>query len=127
MSEKNGYNALETAVVTDEGKAMLVWRGEPPFVVEQSETEDFAAAKPIYEGNAKNLYVTGLREGTHFFRVRGATGVTDPPLAVKAHYKPGWLVWTLMLSGLVILAATAVAILAGHRASAAREREGGEP
>lgn len=77
-------------------------------------------AEPIdyYSGLDERTFLSGLAEGTYFFRVRALDAESRPGewsevLAIKVDYVDRWKVNLLMLIGLLCLLATVVIIVRG--------------
>lgn len=85
------------------------------FELQQATTKSFSETKTRYRGPDRGSVITGLGEGTYFFRVR----VSDAdhwsaPVRVEVKYMNMALVWTLMGVGVFVFGATVTAILRGH-------------
>jgi hypothetical protein len=113
-------------VSADEGHATLSWtvadRDDEDwrFEVQQSFDEGFDNAEIRNPGGDRSMFVSGLPDGTNYFRIRavgahGATGNWSEPLLVVVDYPGRGLVLTLFGMGCLVFVATVVAVLAGHR------------
>lgn len=115
----------QAPVETDQGYVTVSWQldgaedaadGRPEFVLEQSRRANFRASVVRYRGVDTASFLSGLDEGSHFFRVRMAAtpGGWSEPLHVVVNYPPLSRVWLLMGVGAVCLAALVATILGGH-------------
>lgn len=116
-----------TPIESEEGKVVLTWSWptSPPdrpveFEVQGAATPGFAAARVLYEGPDRATVITGLLEGTYFYRVRAITGKDDftpwsEPLEVQVDYPNRQTVGWLIGLGLVVFLATVTAVGVGHR------------
>jgi hypothetical protein len=119
-------------VTANEGHLRLSWKpeGEVPdlsFELERSLNADFREVTPRKVGADRSSYVSGLRQGENYFRVRAVTAAGDAgpwseALVVRVDYPSRRQVFVLMAVGAVLLIATVVLILTGHaRRRGARE------
>ena len=120
-----------------EGHTRLVW--EVPgaeaealvFQLEQADTVRFQDARVSYEGPDRGRFVTGLPDGSTFYRVRAKTGADAPygpwsePVEVVVDYTPMRTVWILMAAG-GLMALTLLVVVVTGRKRTAREQEGAE-
>ncbi len=119
-------------MTANEGHLRLSWKpeGEVPdlsFELERSLHADFREAALRKVGADRASYISGLREGENYFRVRAVTpageaGPWSEALVVRVDYPSRRQVFVLMTVGAVLLIATVVLILTGH----ARRRGEGE-
>jgi hypothetical protein len=124
----------ETEVVsTNEGHATLSWtlpsRGHlnsnSDFQLQQSRDPGFANHRVRHMGPERSFFVSGLRGGRTYFRVRAVVDGSPPgpwsdTLVVDVEYPGNRQVVLLLAVGCVVLATTAAAILTGW----ARNRRG---
>lgn len=108
--------AAET--VSEDGVVGFAWE-EPAettdFELQQATAADFSDAKVRYHGPDRGSVITGLGEGTYFFRVRAEGSKTwSAPVKVEVRYMDMGLVWALMGVGVFMFGATVTAIVRGH-------------
>lgn len=107
---------LEEAV-SDNGTVTLSWEKPESLEVElqQSDSEDFSKATTRYQGTDPASVITGLPEGTHYFRIADATtSEWSAPLAMKVEFFPRWKLWLILTIGAGVVLATIGTIVAGH-------------
>ncbi len=120
-------------VETTEGHAVLAWEvdAEPDpartFELQESRSNDFAGAERRYSGPDLAVFVSGLRSGRTWFRVRavegsGEPGPWSPPVVVAVRYPALGRVTALLALGSVVFVATVGTILGGHLATRRRSR-----
>jgi hypothetical protein len=106
------------------------------FELQQATTPSFANARIRYVGPDRACFLSGLPEGTFHYRVRalahnGPKGPWSKPRTVQVRYASMGLVAALMVLGLLLLVATVLLILHGHRKTrqraAPRDEEQGAP
>ena len=125
----------ESPVLAKEGHLRLSWQlkeGEEvasalTFQLERSVQADFRSAVRLETGPDRASYLSGLRQGENYFRVRavnaeGEAGPWSAALMVRVEYPSPGRVFPLMAVGAVLLVATVALILTGH----ARRRDEGE-
>ncbi|MCB1233715.1 MAG: hypothetical protein KDM91_01430 [Verrucomicrobiae bacterium] len=103
--------------VSDDGAATLSWGEVTGAGVElqQAADADFTAPVTRYRGTDPGTVLTGLAEGTHYFRLREAGSPEwSPPLAVRVAFVPRRRLFAMLAIGFVVAAATVGAIVAGH-------------
>jgi hypothetical protein len=122
------FLAEADAVPTSEGHATLAWempgdaqRGVPDltFELQQSTEPGFPSPRLRYAGPDWALFVSGLREGETYFRVRardanGTVGPWSQPITVDVAYPGRGQVLLLLAVGCVVFVATTAAIVAGR-------------
>jgi hypothetical protein len=104
--------------VSENGVAFLEWQatGAEQYEVESSDNVEFARPETVYRGTFTSAHVSGLLEGTHYFRVRaGGEDVSDwsSTAVVVVEHHPWELVWPLFGLGAAVFAATCVVVLRG--------------
>jgi hypothetical protein len=97
------------------------------FQLQRSAARDFRDPLDLEVGPDRASYVSGLREGESYFRVRavaadGKVGPWSETLVVQVAYPPRSQVFLLMGVGAILLVATVMLILTGHARH--RRREG---
>lgn len=121
-------------VSTNEGHATLRWSlpgGDDPdtdvaFELQQSRDREFSDPHGRHAGPERAFFVSGLRGGRTYFRVRAAVpgssaGPWSDPLVVEVDYPGRSQVILLLVVGCVVFGATVVAITVGW----ARNRRSG--
>jgi hypothetical protein len=113
VNTREGHATLSWTVADREDKD---WR----FEIQQSFVEGFDNAEIRNPGGDRSMFVSGLPDGTNYFRIRavaagGATGDWSEPLLVVVDYHGRGLVLTLFGVGCLVFVATVVTVLAGHR------------
>ena len=118
---------LDGAVVsTNEGHATLRWSlgkdrpasGNVSFEVQQSRDAGFRNHRVLHEGPERSLFVSGLNDGSTYFRVRairetGPPGPWSDPLVVEVDYPGRGQVFLLLGVGCLVFLATVAAITTG--------------
>ena len=125
MDSVSFVHPAETESRSNDGTISLTWQGGSPdsatYILERSANPEFSSAIQLYQGKDTARYVTGLPEGSHFFRIRTTsdtikpTGESSPTIKVVVDYVSPKLVWSLLVLGLIALAAIVTAIGSGHR------------
>ena len=99
----------QTELETHNGSQLLTWTGgEEPFEMQQSLDADFTDTRVAYTGAMPSAHVSGLRDGTYYFRVRTQdTEAWSEPATVQVTHHPMTLVWPLLSLGGVVFFAIA--------------------
>lgn len=128
---------VEDEITTNEGHATIQWSlpGASDstegvvFALQQARDPDFQDQRLRHRGPGQSFFVSGLREGLTYFRVRAsrseAIGPWSDPLVVEVDYPGRGSVILLLAIGCLVFAATVVAIVAGwarHRDSRGEAR-----
>ena len=110
--------------VSDNGVIALKWNVKAGQVVEVEQAGEApdVSAVVIYSGTDAATLVTGLREGTFSFRIRdvNAPGWSEP-VEVEVRYVSRGKLFSLMILGGIVVAATIFAIVSGAFRSAGKE------
>lgn len=115
-------------MASSDGTITLTWPEPAPahrVELEQAPTVSFVAPFVRYRGRDTGSVLTGLAEGSHYFRLRlvdaaGEAGAWSEPIAAEVVFMDrGHLFWLLSLGG-IVATMTMGAIVIGHfRAPAA--------
>ncbi|MEM9446111.1 MAG: hypothetical protein AAGA18_12260 [Verrucomicrobiota bacterium] len=109
----------QSPIQTDQGHLVLEWpeaSSTSEFIIEQSSNPDFSNAIVIYEGAANRTFISGLKEGSTYFRIKQqiARNQWSKPLTVQVNYPIRSKVTLLLTIGTIGLVATILAIIQGH-------------
>ncbi|MAS91802.1 MAG: hypothetical protein CMO55_01295 [Verrucomicrobiales bacterium] len=108
----------EEMLTSADGVLSLSWESAGDGVIyelEQSVDDSFTNPTMRYSGPDVGSYLTGLAEGDYFFRVRAKGGEWSEPLRAKVTFIDRRVLWILLVSGFVVVAATVGTILTGWR------------
>lgn len=111
---------------SEDGTVTLEWAktDETEIIVQQSASPEFAEPIDRYQGLDSASVLTGLAEGTYYFRIGEAnTGNWSEPLEVTVKFFPRGKLWLILSTGAVVVMATIITIIAGHFRSQQREPE----
>lgn len=102
--------------VSDNGAVTLSWAGEgTQFELEQGSRKDFIEPLTRYRGPDLGSVITGLAEGTHYFRIRNSpSGEWSRPLAVEVKFFPKFKLFLILGIGGVVVISTIGTIVLGH-------------
>ncbi len=113
--------------VSDNGTVTLSWKKPEALEIElqQSDSEDFTESTIRYKGTDAASVLTGLPEGTHYFRIADAgTSEWSAPLAMKVEFFPRWKLWLILSIGACVVLATMGIIVVGHFTTKNEENAG---
>ncbi len=113
-------------VDTSDGTVKLVWGDQaevletvdesslPLFELQQGGDESFSDAVVRFRGTDVESYVSGLPEGSHYFRVRQADGEWSVPMEVTVTFIDRHHLFFLLAIGFAVASSTAGAIIFGY-------------
>ncbi|MDF1659870.1 MAG: hypothetical protein P1U58_19810 [Verrucomicrobiales bacterium] len=102
---------------SDNGTITLQWSNPEKLNVriEQAPESEFTSSLIRYEGKGKSTVLSGLAEGSHFFRIGESDGTSwSSPLEAKVEFFPREQLWLLLSLGGVVVLMTAGAIIVGY-------------
>jgi hypothetical protein len=106
----------ETTQVTDTGYYTLRWSNpkQQPVTIDRATSIDFHDSQPVFQGTETSTFVTGLGDGTYYFRLQSETVQPDILRLTVAHRS---LTESLALFcvGAIVFLASALVILRGVR------------
>ncbi|HXV76815.1 MAG TPA: fibronectin type III domain-containing protein [Candidatus Polarisedimenticolaceae bacterium] len=115
----------EGPIITTEGHATLRWAAVDPvergsvFELQDSTDPEFRSTHVWYRGPDRASFVSGLPEGTSWFRVRAVRGQRagpwSDPVAIEVDYASSSTLGRLLALGAVVFLATLVTVVVGHR------------
>jgi hypothetical protein len=114
---------LEEGAPSDNGTVTLAWEKPADVSVELQQSGDATFGDPVtrYQGDDPASVITGLAEGTHFFRLRETGGDGwSPPLQVEVEFFPRARLFVLLGAGAVVVVSTVAAIVIGHLRTAGK-------
>jgi hypothetical protein len=110
---------FDSSIITaQDGYIQIIWSGSSEyemFELQQSQDPNFTTEKTIYLGPDRASFVSGLSEGSHFFRVRSEGGPWSETLEVRAKHQSIKLAYWLMLIGSIVFLATCAVVISGAR------------
>ena len=102
-------------LASDTGYVMVEWQAGEVVSLDMAETADFADADTLYQGANESYFISGLKDGDYFLRLRTADGAAAGPLMLQVrHQSLAQALWLALLGAIVTLAVVA-AILRGAR------------
>jgi len=126
FTELSGEQEEKRLVESSNGVISLTWRssGEAEgkegedgdrstYVVQQARSEDFADAEVRYRGGQSATYLTGLAEGSYYYRVKVEGGDWSEPLRVEVEFIERGRLFLLLGIGFTVVAVTVAGIVTG--------------
>ena len=111
----------DTSVLeSSSGHIRLIWDAaqDTTFELQQATSQDFADAKRIYKGPDKASFVSGLDDGTYYFRVRAPGGAWSDTQTLRVQHQSLKLAFTLFGIGGVVFLLTVSVVITGTRRTA---------
>ncbi len=102
-------------IESNSGHVRLVWKseGDTLFVLQQAPDSSFLHAKTIYEGPDLASFVSGLRNGNYYFRVRGEDDQWSDVVHLHVQHQSLELAFTLFGIGGIVFLLTVFVVLKG--------------
>lgn len=98
--------------------------GDKDIELQQSSDSAFTSASVRYFGRDTGSVLTGLAEGSHFFRIRAVESQEwSQPIEIRVEFLAQSRLYLLLGLGGVVVIATISTIIAGHFMT--REEQGG--
>ena len=109
--------------ISHDGHIKLQWessRSDTPavFEVQQATDEDFRDATVIYQGPDLGTFISGLKNGTYYFRVRAEDRDWSNVLRLEVAHHSLTLTFVLLGLGGIVFLCTAGMVIYGARKSA---------
>jgi len=102
---------------SNDGVAHLTWEapGDALVTLQQSSTPDFRQAKQLYRGNDTGSTITGLPDGTYYFRVGTAAARWSDPVRLEVSHHSLQRAFAFFALGLVVFLGTLGLVVYGAR------------
>lgn len=116
LAQQTPSLVAETGNTSDDGHIRLVWTKIQPegnYEIQKSVDPDFSQPKTIYEGPDLATFVSGLRDGTYYFRVRSSSGNWSEIVPVKVQHHSLQLAFTLFTLGGIVFLLTVFVVIKG--------------
>lgn len=107
--------------VSQDGHIKLEWQpaaASSVFEVQQATDESFREARAIYRGPDRATFISGLKNGTYYFRVRAEDSDWSNVLKLEVTHHSLSLTYILMGLGSIVFLCTAGMVIYGARKSA---------
>lgn len=101
----------------EEGHIRLEWAAERDtiFELQQSRTADFADPLTIYRGPDLASFISGLKNGTYYYRVRVPDDSWSDTMTIEVQHQSLQLALTLFGVGCVVFLLTVFVVVNGAR------------
>ena len=111
---------MSKEVNTSDGYVKLEWEGTENaiFELQQDTTSGFATARTIYKGPDLASFVSGLNNGTYYYRVREEGGEWSSAVVVNVEHQSLQLAFSLFGIGALVFLMTVYVVIHGVRKSA---------
>lgn len=112
-----------TVINVQDGHIRLEWNGEEDatFELQRAPTEDFTHPQTLYRGPDKASFISGLENGTYYFRIRELNADWSDTLTLIVAHQSLKLAFTLFGIGGVVFILTVVVVV--HGAMQTRKEE----
>lgn len=105
---------------SNSGHITLTWEGhgDAAYTLQKSDNSNFEKAEIIYQGPDRASFISGLKNGDYFFRVKTENAPWSGPLLVKVEHHSLQLAFSLAGVGLFVFLSIVYVIILGTRNSA---------
>lgn len=106
----------ERGGISNDGRVKLIWgsRGDTyQYVLQQATDNEFKQVKIIYEGPDRASFVSGLNDGTYYYRVKAKQGDWSETLVVEVKHHSLSLALSLFGLGAVVFMLTVLVVVRG--------------
>jgi len=94
----------------------LEWEGaEGPYELQSANSRDFDPADVEYRGPDRASFISGLENGTYFYRVRAKDGLWSDVLLLEVKHQSLQLAFTLFGLGAIVFFLTVWVVVSGAR------------
>lgn len=114
------FSAESLVQHSNSGYLQLEWSGSDPdqnFILQQSNDSTFKDARTIYQGPDQASFVSGLDNGTYYFRVGDESSNWSESLVLHVQHQSLPLALTLSGIGFLVFACTVFIVIKGVRTS----------
>ncbi len=107
----------EADILSNTGYTQLYWekKDDFPIEVQQATNLEFGDAQTIYQGNNTSLFLSGLKNGEYFYRLRSEDGTFSEPISLKVKHDSIQQAWLLFTLGAMVFGSIVFVILNGER------------
>lgn len=113
-SVRFGFETNE--VSASDGYIKLFWLSDSndgEYELQRSDSPQFDQPITIYKGPDRASFISGLKDGEYFYRVRAEGGVWSTPLKVTVQHPSMNLAFTLSSIGLIVFLITVIVVIRG--------------
>ena len=114
FAELQFIGAKDGLINADEGHTILKWEGSKTVGLYQSTDIDFSNERLIYEGDEQGYYISGLKDGDHFFKILSGSGETAM-VRVSVKYPDKNLVIFSLITGTILLISLVTIVFLGNK------------
>ena len=110
-------------IITQKGAVTLSWtksnKNNTIYELQQARDPNFHSPKQIYKGPDLGSFLSGLKEGSYYYRIRTVDkdtakyGPWAEPVTVKVEYQSMTLAWSLFSVGAFIFISIVIVVLKG--------------
>ena len=106
----------ERGNISNDGRIKLIWRSagkETMYELQSARDPDFEEYKVIYSGPDRASFVSGLKNGTYYYRVKPVDGVWSKVLTVEVKHHSLRLAMALFVVGGIVFVLTVGVVVIG--------------
>lgn len=112
----NVHFSGELNPVSDTGYYLLSWDHPQEGVIElqQSLMFDFKEAETLYSGHNDSFFLSGLQNGTYYYRIKADNGVWSDALTLQVKHHSFEKAWLLFAIGIMVFGSIVWVIIRGE-------------
>lgn len=102
---------------SEDGYIQLSWNnaGERSVELQQARQPSFAEATTLYQGKNRSIMLSGLPNGTYFFRIRASTDMWSDTVTLQVSHYPIAQALILFVLGVLVFLSAAWVVIRGAR------------
>lgn len=108
---------LDPGAESNDGHVRLDWTATRPgavYVVQGSMDKDFADPNVIYSGPDLATFLSGLKDGVYYYRVRSSQSTWSEPVRLHVQHQSLSLALALFCTGAVVFSLTVWVVIHGN-------------
>jgi len=98
-------------LTSDTGHILVEWQAPGSATLVLARNADFSGARPLYQGDNRAYFISGLEGGDYFLLLRDEAGAQSAPLQVTvAHQSLQRAIWLTIIGAIITLGIIATII-----------------
>jgi len=119
------YFEMDSINTSEDGYIKLSWNDEQEdgmYEIQQASDPDFQSPETIYQGPDLATFISGLRNGTYYYRVREGEGQWSKQIVLEVKHHSLQLAFFLFGMGATVFLLTAWVIIRGAKKEVASDK-----
>ncbi len=114
------YFEMDSVNTTQDGYIKLAWEGPnevESYEIQESTSRNFETFRTVYTGPDKATFISGLKDGDYYYRLRREGGNWTTPIVLTVTHHSLELAFILFGLGALVFILTVWVVISGARAS----------